>query len=128
MYSRNSAGYFASIIALLRVRPHLLLFTLKMSSPISIIGYGVIFGDIEKRLGIEQFGIGGFLSNGKIKSYDMFMQALLDIVPNYKEIASKKRRKVVYANYRVHMRAYMYSVRTDEENAALDAQENEAII
>ena len=82
----------------------------------------------EKRTGIEQYGIGGYLSNGKLKTYDMFMQSLLDIVPNYKDIANKKRRKVVYANYRVNMRAYMYSIRTEEENAALEAQENETII
>ena len=82
----------------------------------------------EKRTGIEQYGIGGYLSNGKLKTYDMFMQSLLDIVPNYKDIANKKRRKVVYANYRVNMRAYMYSIRTEEENAALEAEENETII
>ena len=91
---------------------------------------GILLRDIltEKRLGIEQYGLAGYLTDGKLKTYDLYMQSLLDIIPNYKGIGENKKRKMVYANYRASMRAYLFSIKTDEEKEAFNDESNEIIM
>ena len=91
---------------------------------------GTLLRDIltEKRLGIEQYGLAGLLTDGKLKTYDLYMQSLLDIIPNYKGIGENKKRKMVYANYRASMRAYLFSIKTEEEKQAYNDEGNEVIM
>lgn len=82
----------------------------------------------EKRMGIEQYGLGGFLTDGTVKTYDMYMQSLLDIVPNFKGVGEFKKRKLVYANYRASKRAYLFSIKSDDEKEEFTRESNEIIM
>ncbi len=69
----------------------------------------------EKRMGIEQFGLIGYLTNGKYKTYSMYMESLMDLIPEYKNETIFRPKLLEYKNYRTSKNAYMFSIKTEDE-------------
>lgn len=82
----------------------------------------------EKRMGIEQFGLIGYLTDGKIKTHNMYMEGLLDLLPEYKNEEGYRPKVLEYKNYRTSKVAYIYSIKTEEEKEKYKDEENESIV
>lgn len=82
----------------------------------------------EKRSGIEQYGIVGYLTDGKIKTHNMYMEVLMDLIPDYKNVDGFRTKLLEYKNYRVHKSAYLFSIKTEEEKKAHMEEEKESIV
>lgn len=82
----------------------------------------------EKRMGIEQFGLIGYLTDGKFKTYNMYMESLLDLIPEYRNEEVFRPKALEYKNYRTSKNAYLFSIKTEEEKAEYIKDENESII
>ena len=82
----------------------------------------------EKRMGIEQFGLIGYLTNGKFKTYNMYMESLADLIPEYKNEDKFRPKLLEYKNYRTSKSAYLFSIKTEEEKRKHIEESNESII
>lgn len=82
----------------------------------------------EKRMGIEQYGIIGYLTKGKIKTHNMYMEALLDLIPEYRNEEIFRPNLLEYKNYRTSLNSYLFSIKTEEEKKECIADEQEPII
>ena len=82
----------------------------------------------EKRMGIEQYGLIGYLTDGKFKTYNMYMESLLDLIPEYKNEAKFRPKLLEYKNYRTSKSAYLFSINTEEEKQAHIAESNDSIV
>lgn len=82
----------------------------------------------EKRMGIEQFGLIGYLTDGKFKTYNMYMECLLDLIPEYRNDEVFRPRALEYKNYRTSKNAYLFSIKTEEEKKEYIENENESIV
>ncbi len=91
---------------------------------------GKLLHDImtEKRTGIEQYGIVGYLTDGKIKTHNMYMEVLSDLIPDYKNVDCFRTKMLEYKNYRTNKSAYLFSIKTEEEKKAHIEEENESIV
>lgn len=91
---------------------------------------GKLLNDIilEKRMGIEQYGIIGYLTNGKIKTHNMYMECLLDLMSEYKNEEKFRPKILEYKNYRVSRNAYLYSIKTEKEREEFLENENEPVV
>lgn len=82
----------------------------------------------EKRMGIEQFGLIGYLTDGKFKTYNMYMECLLDLIPEYKNDEVFRPKALEYKNYRTSKNAYLFSIKTEKEKKEYIDNENESIV
>ncbi len=91
---------------------------------------GVLLHELmtEQRMGIEQYGVVGYLSNGKVKTHNMYMEVLLDLMPEYQNQDGFRTKSLKYKNYRTSKSAYLFSIKTEEEKAQTREEENELIV
>lgn len=82
----------------------------------------------EKRMGIEQYGLIGYLTNGKMKTHNMYMEGLLDLLPEYRNEETFRPDLLEYKNYRTSQSAYLFSIKTEEEKKKYIDSENESIV
>lgn len=83
---------------------------------------------MERRIGIEQYGLIGYLTDGKIKTHNMYMEGLIDLLPEYREDETFRPNVLEYKNYRTSRNAYLFSIKTEEEKKEYIESENESII
>lgn len=86
---------------------------------------GKLLNDIftEKLFGIELFGVVGYLTNGKMKAGNLYMENLLDIIPEYQNVEGCRTKHLRYKKVRATKEAYLKSLKTPEEIEKL--KENE---
>lgn len=82
----------------------------------------------EKRMGIEQYGLIGYLTNGKFKTHNMYMEGLLDLLPEYRNEEKFRPDVLEYKNYRTSQNSYLFSIKTEEEKKIYIESENESIV
>ena len=82
----------------------------------------------EKRMGIEQYGLIGYLTNGKFKTHNMYMEGLLDLLSEYRNEEKFRPDVLEYKNYRTSQNSYLFSIKTEEEKKLYIESENESIV
>lgn len=85
---------------------------------------GKLLNDImtEKLFGIELFGIVGYLTNGRMKTGNLYMENLSDILPEYQNVEGSRDKILRYKKFRATKEAYLKSLKTPEE---IEARKNE---
>ena len=79
-------------------------------------------------MGIEQYGLIGYLTNGKFKTHNMYMEGLLDLLPEYRNEEKFRPDVLEYKNYRTSQNSYLFSIKTEEEKKIYIESENESIV
>ena len=82
----------------------------------------------EKRFGIEQYGLIGYLTDGKFKTHNMYMEGLLDLINESRSNEEFRPNVLEYKNYRASKNAYLFSIKTDEEKKSIIDEENEPVV
>ncbi|MBO5477641.1 MAG: hypothetical protein J6A15_07815 [Clostridia bacterium] len=74
---------------------------------------GKLLNDIinERVMGIELFGIVGYLTNGKIKTGNLYMENLLDIFPEYENVIGTRGKLLKYPKFRSRLKDYLKSLK-----------------
>ena len=73
----------------------------------------------EKRLGIEQYGLIGYLTDGKFKTHNMYMEGLLDLINESRSNEEFRPNVLEYKNYRASKNAYLFSIKNFFLNSLL---------
>lgn len=68
----------------------------------------------EKVMGIELYGLIGYLTEGKYKTANIYMENLLDIIPDFKMLEESRAKTLRYKKFRATKSAYMKSLKPVE--------------
>lgn len=81
---------------------------------------GKLLNDImtEELMGIELYGIVGYLTSGKMKTGNIYMENLLDLLPEYKGVEGSRDKLLKYKKFRATKDAYLKSLKTEEQREA----------
>lgn len=75
---------------------------------------GKLLNDVmtEKLFGNDLYGIVGYLTNGKMKTANLYMENLLDIMPEYQNVYKSRDKVLRYKNYRTRCNDYAEHLKT----------------